>query len=148
MKKFFGLLAMLLAGSSLLAAGAQKGGWFTDHDKAMAAAKTENRPVLILFTGSDWCPYCIKLEKETLSGRDFKHFAKDNLVLLKLDFPRNGKVSAAQRKLAREFKANGYPTTVIVSPDGKELGRMGGYLPASSYMSELKNAVKKHTAEK
>ena len=63
--------------------------WLTDLPKAQAEAKTENKLVLIDFTGSDWCPWCIKLDKETLSQPEFADYAAKNLVLVKVDFLRH-----------------------------------------------------------
>ena len=63
-------------------------GWGTDYDAALARAAKEKRPVLALFTGSDWCPYCVQLEKKVLKDSLFQKFAEKNVVLLYLDFPR------------------------------------------------------------
>src|SRR5207249_2695874 len=65
-------------------------GWTDDYEKALAQAKADKKIVLLDFTGSDWCPWCIKLDKEVYEKPKFKEYAKDNLVLVTVDFP-NGK---------------------------------------------------------
>ncbi|MDD4309196.1 MAG: thioredoxin family protein [Candidatus Cloacimonetes bacterium] len=117
--------------------------WLTDYDKALAYGKELNRPVLINFTGSDWCGWCIKLVDEVFSKESFAKYAKENLVLLKLDFPRKiaqtPEVKAANEKLAREYQVEGFPTILLISPEGKVVARTG-YQPggADAYVAHLK----------
>ena len=61
--------------------------WQTDYAAALALAKKQNRKTFLFFTGSDWCTWCARLDREVLSTPDFKRFASENLVLVKLDFP-------------------------------------------------------------
>jgi disulfide reductase len=107
--------------------------WLTNYQQALAQAAKEKKSVLIDFTGSDWCPPCIQMEKEVLSQREFIAFTKNNLVLLKLDFPRRKKLSSEEKeqnhKLGQQFGIGGFPTYVLVDPTGKELKREIGYLP-------------------
>jgi protein disulfide-isomerase len=106
--------------------------WLTNYQQALAQAAKEKKNVLIDFTGSDWCPPCIQMEKEVLSQPEFIAFAKNNLVLLKLDFPRRKKLSPEEKeqnhKLGQQFAIEGFPTYVLVDPTGKELKRQIGYL--------------------
>ncbi|QYY35668.1 thioredoxin family protein [Ruficoccus sp. ZRK36] len=107
-------------------------GWVTDFKGALELAKKENRPVLIDFTGSDWCGWCKKLDREIFSKDAFKEYAKDNLVLLYLDFP-SGKpqsddLKAQNAQLQKEFGVRGFPTLVLLSPDGKKIWENVGYL--------------------
>ncbi|MDD4817345.1 MAG: thioredoxin family protein [Victivallaceae bacterium] len=103
--------------------------WYSDFDLAAAAAKKENKPIFMLFTGSDWCPWCMKLDGEILSKPEFENYAKDNLVMLYLDFPNAKQQTEAERlanrALAVKFGVEGYPTVVLLSADGRELGRTG-----------------------
>lgn len=104
-------------------------GWITDYSAALAQAKAENKPVFIDFTGSDWCGWCIKLDKEVLSQPAFEDYAKKNLVRLYLDFP-NGKpqsetLETQNKELAKKYGIQGFPTIVVLSPEGKTLGEMG-----------------------
>src|SRR5881628_3741355 len=78
----------LIAGLALLQAGAEELHWLTDLPKAQAKAKEEKKLVMLDFTGSDWCGWCIKLHKEVFSKPEFAEYAKDNLVLVEVDFPR------------------------------------------------------------
>src|SRR5438552_7159697 len=90
----FALLA--LAGSSARAAE-----WLTDLPAAQAAAKAENKIVLLDFTGSDWCGWCIRLRNEVFSKPEFDAYANDNLVLVEVDFPRQKSQSAALKQANR-----------------------------------------------
>jgi len=106
--------------------------WLTNYEQALAQAAKEKKSVLIDFTGSDWCPYCIQMDKEVLDQPEFIEFAKSNLVLLKLDFPRRKKLPPQEKeqnhKLGEQFEVEGYPTYILVDPTGKELKRQVGYL--------------------
>ena len=106
--------------------------WQTDYKQALAQAAQENRRVLLDFTGSDWCPGCIRMEKEVLNQPDFKKFAARNLVLVKLDFPTRKQLPPAEaeqnRKLQQKFDVEGFPTYVLLDPSGKEVRRQLGYL--------------------
>jgi thioredoxin-related protein len=121
----------LLACCALLQAGAAELKWLTDLPKAQAQAKTENKQVLLDFTGSDWCGWCIKFNKEVLSTPEFAEYAAKNLVLMEVDFPRKKEQSAelkkANRALGSKYKADGYPTFVVLNKEGKEIGRQEGY---------------------
>lgn len=123
----------LLACWALLPAGAAETQWLTDLPEALAKAKAENRMVLMDFTGSDWCGWCIKFDKEVLSTPQFKDYAATNLVLVALDFPHKKPQSAALRKaneaLSQKYSVDGFPTFVVLSRDGKEIGRQTGYEP-------------------
>lgn len=130
-QRLFSPLFALLALTSLSFAGE---GWITDYQDALKQAKEQNRPVLVDFTGSDWCGWCIKLNKEVFSKPEFQDFAKDNLVLLEIDFPSNPKsLPAATQKqnaeLQKKFGVDGFPTLVLLDGDGKEITRHVGYLP-------------------
>ena len=72
---------------------AAKAGWLTSYEKAQREAEAGNKLLLMDFTGSDWCGWCIMLDKEVFSKPEFKEYASKNLVLLELDFPRRKKMS-------------------------------------------------------
>ena len=90
MKTLLRSLAVLAATVSF-AFGSE--GWMTNWEEAKAKAKAENKPILINLTGSDWCGWCIKLDKEVFSKKEFKDYAKENLVLVELDFPQGKRQS-------------------------------------------------------
>ncbi|MDD2228194.1 MAG: thioredoxin family protein [Candidatus Cloacimonetes bacterium] len=120
--------------------------WITNYEAALKTAKKTNRPVLVNFTGSDWCSWCIKLVKEVFSQDEFLDYAKENLVLLKLDFPKSlpqtAEEKAANAKLAQQYGIQGYPTILLISPEGKEIARTG-YQPggASAYVKHLQSLL-------
>lgn len=108
--------------------------WGTDYNKALAEAAKENKLVLINFTGSDWCPYCIALQKSIFSKPAFATYADKNLVLLEADFPQNKPQPEALKKqnlaLAKKYKLNEmFPTLVLLNSKGKEIERNVGFLP-------------------
>jgi len=104
----------------------RKARWLTKMDKAQEEAKATGLPILVLFTGTSWCSYCIKLEKQVFSEKAFKEFANQNLVLLMLDFPPGGGGSRKDQELQKEFGVQGYPTYFLVDGGGQKLAR-GGY---------------------
>jgi len=138
MKKVFIFCAFIVAATTL--ASAQE--WLTNYDEALGKAKAENKQVLMDFTGSDWCGWCIKLDKEVFSLPEFKEFATRNLVLLKVDFPQRKPLPAMEKaqndKLASEFHIEGYPTIVVLNPDGSSAGELG-YVPGGpkAFLAEL-----------
>lgn len=117
-----------MAGALVQAAQAEAN-WLTDLPKAQAQAKAENKMVLLDFTGSDWCGWCIKLNKEVFSQPEFVEYAKKNLVLVEVDFPRKKELSPAQKEandaLAAKYKIEGYPTIIVLNKDGKKVGELG-----------------------
>jgi thiol:disulfide interchange protein len=98
----------------------------------LSRAQSENKLVLLDFTGSDWCPWCIKFDHDILSTDQFASYANAKLVLLKVDFlrhaPQSDDLKRANAALAKQFGVHGYPTYVLLNTDGKELGRQAGYL--------------------
>jgi protein disulfide-isomerase len=129
MRPLRSLLLTLVAGALPILAGS---GWQTDFSAAKAAAKKDSRAILLDFTGSDWCGWCIKMKKDSLDQKAFQEFADKKLVLVEVDFPNNKKQTDAVKKqnedLQKRYNVEGYPTFVLVDGDGKELGRHVGYL--------------------
>ena len=134
----FALVVAMLASLSVSSAAraAEGSQWFEDKlADAQAKAKELKKPLLIDFTGSDWCGFCIKLDKEVFATAEFAEWAKENVVLLKLDFPARKEQAAEIKKQNKELQAKygvrGFPTVLFLDPEGKELGRIGGYAPGS-----------------
>ena len=123
------ILVGLYATLALMSAGAEELQWLTDVPKAVQQAKAENKLVLLDFTGSDWCGWCIKLNKEVFSQPEFADYAKKNLVLVEVDFPRRKEQSAELKKanqaLQEKYKIEGYPTLILLNTEGKQVGQMG-----------------------
>ena len=116
--------------------------WQTDLPKAQAQAKAEGKLVLINFTGSDWCGWCIKLRKEVFLKPDFEEYAKVNLVLVEIDFPKRkalpDALQKANHKLAEQFEVQGYPTLIVLNGQGTKLGRVSyGSGGAKSFLADL-----------
>lgn len=140
MKRFIILLATVFATGTLFAA---EGEWLTDLAKAQAKAKEEKKLVLLDFTGSDWCPPCKNLHKTVLTSEEFTKFAKDNLVLVEVDFPKSkpqsAELKAANAKLSDKFKIEGYPTVIVLDASGKEVFKEVGFggTSAKAYVAKL-----------
>ncbi len=119
----------LLFSLSLLQVGAEELQWLTDLPKAQAKAKQTKKLVIMDFTGSDWCPWCIKLHDEVFETPEFKTYAKKNLVPVIVDFPRRKKLPDAQVKandaLQEKYKIEGYPTVIVLDSAGKKIGVLG-----------------------
>jgi len=143
-------LAVVLCAASLVCSlAAAESNWGTDLPAALAQAKKEKKAVLMDFTGSDWCPPCKALHKEVFATKEFADYAKDNLVLVELDFPRTKKQSAelkkSNRALQEKYQIEGYPTVILLNGEGKELWKNVGYLPGgpTSFIAKLDRAKKK-----
>jgi thiol-disulfide isomerase/thioredoxin len=102
--------------------------WAPDVATAQAQAKAEGKSVLIHFSGSDWCGWCIKLRKEVFLKPDFEAYARSNLVLVAVDFPKHKTVPAglqyANQRLVEQFQVQGIPTLVLLDSQGKRLGNV------------------------
>ena len=120
--------------------------WETDFVKALSGAKASGKYILLDFSGSDWCGWCIRLEKEVFSQDAFKDFAEENLVCVLVDFPRakeqTEEIKQQNLDLARKHSIRGYPTIIILSPDGKPVGQTG-YLQGGpwEYARHLKEII-------
>ena len=130
MKRVLAVLAVsLLANASMALAAA---GWSNNYPTALAQAKAENKPMLVNFTGSDWCGWCIKLKNDVFSTPAFKKFAQNEVVLMEADFPQGHQLPQAVQEqndaLQARYRVEGFPTLVLVDPNGKEIDRNVGYL--------------------
>jgi protein disulfide-isomerase len=103
--------------------------WTANLEKAIETAKAENKAVLVNFTGSDWCKWCFKLSDEVFSQDDFKEYADENLILVKLDFPRSisqsSETKAYNQSLAQKYGVQGFPTILIFNSQGKPVAKTG-----------------------
>ena len=125
--------------------------WLTDVPKALDRAKAEKKVVLLDFTGSDWCGWCKRLDKEVFSTSEFKEYAAKNLVLVEVDFPNQKKLDPELKKangaLKNKYNVNGFPTLVVLNGEGKEIGRQVGYLEGGpkAFIAMLETFKKKPT---
>ena len=119
------------------------GAWNDDYEKALAQAKADKKMVLMDFTGSDWCGACMQLDKEVFSKNEFKDYAKENLVLLEVDFPmskqQTKQLKEQNEKLQSQFAIKGYPTIIVLNSEGKKVGEMLGYMEGgpTAFLAEL-----------
>jgi len=130
----------------LKSSGKKLGVWLTDWNEAMKMAQSLARPVLVDFTGSDWCIWCQKLEEEVFSKDEFIKYAKGNFILLKVDFPReieqSDELKAFNQQKLKEYKVEGFPTIVIINEKSQEIARTG-YRPggAEKYIKHLEELL-------
>ncbi|MDP4611998.1 MAG: thioredoxin family protein [Opitutales bacterium] len=149
--KTFKALTLFSILSIAFVASAFAGGdaWMTDFEAAKAKAAAENKPMLLDFTGSDWCGWCIKLDREVFSQAAFKEYADASLVLVELDFPskkieQSEELVKQNQALAKKYGIRGYPTILILSPDGKLVEKTGYQRGgAEAYVEHIKEIVGK-----
>lgn len=140
------MLRAVLVAVLLLSSAAHAGLWTDDYAQAVKRAQVEKKFLFLDFTGSDWCGWCKKLDKEVFSQKEFKAYAEANLVCVKLDFPQSfnlpGKTVKQNRELAQRHQVTGYPTIVVLSPN-EELVDRSGYLPGGvdTYLKQLERVL-------
>jgi len=122
MKKFSIIIMLITMSSYVIAQNgvvkqtykAHADGWLVDVNEAYALSKKTGKPILANFTGTDWCGWCIKLKAEVFDKPEFKEWAKKNVVLLEVDFPRKKQLPEEIRQqnagLQQAFQVQGYPT--------------------------------------
>lgn len=104
------------------------GVWTTNYPAALTQARGTDSKVFLFFTGSDWCGWCKRLDREILSTPEFKAYAAKKLILVKLDFPHGIPQSDAEKaqneQLAQRFNVEGFPTVIVLNGRGKQVGRL------------------------
>ena len=144
MKQLSLLIATFLLSSLAVLGGS--GRWLTDLDEAKKVAAKENKLILIDFTGSDWCHWCVKLKEEVFGHKQFAAEAGKHFVLVELDFPQKAKQSAETKKKnkahAKKYGVQGFPTVVLTDAKGKAFGRTGyregGVRPYLNHLKKLR----------
>jgi protein disulfide-isomerase len=152
---FLLIFAFPLAVSSLGAAesnGYKSISWTTNYNEALTRSKQEGKPVLLFFTGSDWCGWCTQLQREVLNTESFYELANDRYIFVEVDFPKKKSLSSnvlEQNKfLAKKYHITSYPTIVVVDSSGSTLGE-SGYKSggAEKYAAHLDSIVAPHLAK-
>jgi len=142
-----GILVYMFMGNTaaVTAQGANLGEWTMDLEAAKLLAKDMDVPLMLKFTGSDWCGWCKIMEKDVFSKSEFLDYAGTHLVLVTIDSPRDKSIVPEEywqrnQQLFKQYGVRGVPTYVILDANGKEIGRLGagrGKTPAS-FIAELK----------
>lgn len=118
-------------------------------EPSFSTAREEGKNVMLVFTGLDWCTWCIKLEHEILSQEAFLRFSDDNLVMVTADFPEKSSsqpedVRKRNAMLQSAFNVSGFPTVFLLSPDGEVLAKMGYEEGGpSAYIEHIKTVLAK-----
>jgi thioredoxin-related protein len=106
--------------------------WKYNFEEAKKTAQKENKNIIVIFSGSDWCAPCIKLDKNIWQSEEFKKESAENWVLVRANFPRkkanqlSEEQTALNRELAEKYNKEGsFPLVVVLTPTGKVLGKMG-----------------------
>ena len=144
-RRFIALILLATCAGSAAWSGCEEIPWLIDSDEAQDLARTEERPVFMVFVGSDWCVWSGRMEDEILSTQQFAEYALENLVLLKVDFPKSMELPEARMKKSRElrkkYRISGYPTVVVTDSDGNVLGKLaymnGGPEPFLGALTKL-----------
>src|SRR5262245_28562940 len=105
----------------------EKISWFSDWEQAKAQAKAESKPIFMYFTGSDWCPWCKRMDAEIISKGEFAASLGQKFIFMKVDFPRKEKLDPAVQKQNNELKStyevSGFPTVIILDANLNKLGK-------------------------
>lgn len=148
--KMIALLILILSGTYLTEIQGQV---YQNADSAFKQASIENLPVLLFFSGSDWCPHCIRFEKEVLNSNTFKNYSKGKLLTLEADFPQRKKIPSQQlsqnEELAEEYNPKGvFPTLVLLYPGRSPLSYLS-YTNQSpeEFIELLDNTIKSIPAD-
>jgi protein disulfide-isomerase len=149
MKKglFLAAMALVLAVSGAFAQ-TKEVNWVTNYDQAVKDAKASGKTLLLNFTGSDWCGWCIRLHNEVFSKPEFVDYASKNLICVKLDFPRRTAQDPAltqqNERLAQQMGITGFPTIILADGTGKPFARTGYQAGGPvNYVNHLKGFITK-----
>lgn len=123
--------------------------WLPTYKEALKTAKKEDKPVLVYFTGSDWCAPCIVLDRELFYTEKFKEFADSNLVLLEVDLPRNQDLLSDDKMsenlyLQKKFKVKSFPTLLFLNHRGRKIAEKKGYILTEYYFPYIQSIVSEY----
>lgn len=147
MKKFV-LIAALLTGNLICFQARADADWETNYQKAQQEAKKQSKLLFVEFMGSDWCGPCIMMDREVLSRPEFKDYAKKNLVLVEVDFPRRKmqpeEVKKQNEALADKFQIQVFPTLIVLNGEGKVVWKFYGLYEdgPAAFIAEIEKARK------
>ena len=148
--------ARIMKGEEVVEAEIAEATWLTDWKAATKLSKETGRPLLVDFTGSDWCGWCIKLHEEVFDTAAFAKWAKENVILVELDFPKkktqSDELKAQNKELIEKYGVRGFPTILLLDHAGQRLGE-SGYKPGgpktwiADAQKQLDDARKKREQE-
>lgn len=148
MKAITHLAAFALLGSALVSSAFANTleGWSTNLEQAFKDAKKQNKPVLVEFTGSDWCPPCMMMRKKVFSQKEFVSEASKDFILVELDFP-NGDPELKKKNdpYAKKYNIEGFPTVILFDSNGKEFNRFfaSDYPNTKDFLAHLDKSLAK-----
>lgn len=134
MKKYLALFCLILLYSLNLKAAANDShaghiDWKTNYSEALKTSATSGKPVILFFTGSDWCGWCTKLENEVLNTDEFAQLVGDKFIFVKLDFPlykqQDTNLAAANKQLQEKYEVRGFPALIIIDSSERKIGVTG-----------------------
>lgn len=142
----------LFAGLVSFAPSENGAAWYNDFTKAKTDAAEQNKDILMVFSGSDWCAPCIRLKKTLFSSEDFLKMAAEELVLLELDFPRKSKNTLLEdrqkhnKELAAKYNQRGlFPLVLVVDSEGNVKGQMTHpQANVDAYIADIKSIIAKN----
>ncbi|MDO5471557.1 MAG: thioredoxin family protein [Akkermansia sp.] len=125
------LLPSILTVAALIAPAIAADAWHTDFPAALTQAKAEKKPVLLVFTGSDWCGWCMTMRLQVLDTKPFYDYARDKFVLMEVDLPRNTSGMTPEQlrhnnALVSRYGVTMFPTVLVITPEGQVLGGFTG----------------------
>lgn len=123
-----------------------QGQWFTSWELAHRESLRTGKPLLVAFTGSDWCGPCIDLKKKVFDSSSFVTWANENVVLVELDFPKNAsqdpKVADQNQQIARKFNISGYPTVLLMDDQENVIGKLGHGTDAAAWTAKAEKMLR------
>lgn len=124
--------------------------WLDDFAVAKSKAQEKDKLILVDFTGSDWCGWCIKLRKEVLDTPEFDEYIKDKFLLMEVDCPHKKKldptIAQQNQKLCQQYNISGFPTVLVMNGEGEVVGGFGGYKKLDGVKASLDKAIKTDAA--
>lgn len=123
--------------------------WMPNYKEALKRSKKEKKPILIYFTGSDWCGPCIILDKKLFHTSKFKTLSDRNLILLEVDIPRRLDILSpeklkANKALQKKYRVKSFPTLMMVNHRGKKIGEKKGYIMTEYYYPFFQSVISKY----
>lgn len=146
-RHFYMLLGLMLLCCMSLFAGSSNISWNSNYKDAVVEAGKNNKPILLFFTGSDWCKWCQKMQEEVFASSDFVSEVGDKFIFVEVDFPMNKELPKDQKEqndqLRKKYNINSFPTIIVLSSRGDFLAESGyQYGGGKKYSEYLKQFLK------